>query len=115
MTDKEQIYECIVELSDLKLQRKLWLNEDNDTGLISSYIELICTLFDDYNFDGFIDNYDTRNGLSQTTILQLRKLRELLNHYIQKEVEDNNAIINDLEWQKIVYFAQQVIKEWDKN
>jgi len=42
------IYDKIIELSDINLQRKLWLNENNDTGLISSYVEVMCSLFDDY-------------------------------------------------------------------
>lgn len=41
----KNIYDDIVELSDLSLQKKLWLNEDNDTGLISSYTEVICCYF----------------------------------------------------------------------
>ena len=40
----KNIYRCIKELSDLNLQKKLWLNENNDTGLISSYSELLSSL-----------------------------------------------------------------------
>ena len=41
----------LVELSDIDLQRKLWLNIDNNTGLISSYSELFNSLFSDFDFD----------------------------------------------------------------
>ena len=34
----KNIYFDILEMSDITLQKKLWLNENNDTGLISSYI-----------------------------------------------------------------------------
>jgi hypothetical protein len=52
----ENIYNDILELSDVNIQRKLWLNEANNTGLISSFTELMCRLFDDNNLDGFIDD-----------------------------------------------------------
>ena len=52
------IYKKIIELSDLGLQRKLWLNEKNDTGLISSYSELMSSLFDDFNFDDFLSQLE---------------------------------------------------------
>jgi hypothetical protein len=50
----KNVYDKILELSGLDLQRKLWLNENNDIGLISSYDEAMCSLFDDNNLDEFI-------------------------------------------------------------
>jgi len=108
----ENVYRMIVELADLGLQRKLWLNENNETGLISSYTELLCSLFDDFNFDYFIDNSALKLGLSDSTIFELNKLRELLNGYIEKESDEE--ILNDPEWKKIVEQAKTVIHEWDK-
>ncbi len=106
------IYDRIVEASDVALQRKIWLNENNDTGLMSSYVELMCSLFDDFNFDDFIDNRASKIGLSNSLIIELNKLRELLNSYVEKDSDEE--IINDPEWKKIVEQAKTVIKEWDK-
>jgi len=106
----EYIYERIIEASDLALQRKIWLNENNDTGLMSSYVELMCSLFDDFNFDDFIDNRASKIGLSNSVIFELNKLRELLNNYNEKESDEE--IINDPEWKKIVEQAERVIKNW---
>lgn len=108
----ENIYRMIVELASLSLQRKLWLNENNDTGLISSYAELMSSLFDDFNFDDFIDGTSSEIGLSDDTIIELNKLRELLNNYNDKESDEE--IINDPEWEKIVEQAKVVIEKWDK-
>lgn len=108
----ESIYRMIIELSDLSLQRKLWLNENNDTGLISSYTELMCSLFDDFNFDDFIDNRASKIGLSNAAIFELNKLRELLNSYNEKDSDEE--IINDPKWKKVVEQAKVVIQEWDK-
>lgn len=108
------MYICkkIIELSDLGLQRKLWLNEENNTGLISSYSELMSSLFDDFNFDDFVENGAAKIGLPNSVIVELRKLRELLNGYDEKDSDDE--IINDPEWKKVVEQAKIVIKEWDK-
>ena len=107
------IYNRIMELSDLGVQRKLWLNENNDTGLISSYYELVNSLFDDFNFDIFIDNTAAQNGLSNSSIFELSKLRELLNNY--NKMSSDEEIINDPEWKEIVEQAKLVINEWNKD
>ncbi len=107
------IYDKIIELSDLSLQRKLWLNENNDTGLISSYIEVMCSLFDDFQFDVFIDKTAFEIGLSEDVILELNNLRTLLNAYNEKESDED--IINDPEWKKVVEQAEIVIKKWNYN
>lgn len=109
----ENIYRLIVELANLSLQRKLWLNENNDTGLISSYTELMCSLFDDFQFDDFVDKTSSEIGLSEDAILELKRLRELLNNY--KEKESDEEIINDPEWRKVVSQAKVVVEVWDKD
>ena len=108
----EHIYRIIVEMANLSFQRKLWLNENNDTGLISSYAELMSSLFDDFNFDDFVDNGAEQNGLPSSLISELSKLRLLLNSYIEKESDEE--IINDPEWKKIVEQAKEVVKVWDE-
>lgn len=107
----ENIHNKIVELSDLILQRKLWLNENNDTGLISSYDELMCSLFDDFNFGEFVNETTSKIGLSDKSILQLDKLKDLLNNYDKKK--SDAEIISDPEWKKVVDQAKKVLKEWN--
>ncbi|MBC7425381.1 MAG: hypothetical protein H7321_02500 [Bacteroidia bacterium] len=106
----DNIYNKIAELADLNLQRKLWLNEENNTGFISSYVELICSLFDDFNFADFIDITAPKIDLSNTFFSELNKLRDLLNKYHEKE--SDLEIINDPEWRKIVEQANIVLKMW---
>jgi hypothetical protein len=108
--EEKLIYNKINELSDLGLQRKLWLNENNDTGLISSYCELINSLFDDFNFDLFVDNISYKIGLSDVTIFELINLKVLLNNYNEKESDEK--IIKDPKWIEIVEQAKIVLKEW---
>ena len=95
----------------MHLQRKLWLNENNDTGYISSYIEAINRLFDDDNFDDFVDNSAFREGFSIDIINDFDKLRSLLNEYQEKDTE--KEIINDPNWHVIADFAKSIIKKWN--
>lgn len=107
----ENIYRLINELSNLSLQRKLWLNENNDTGLISSYSELMCSLFDDYDIDSFLDYEAVELGLSKKLIYELEELRESLNRYHEKGSDEE--IINDPEWKLIVDQAKKIIDRWE--
>ncbi|MGK6353527.1 hypothetical protein [Parapedobacter sp. DT-150] len=109
----KNIYQDILEISDISLQIKLWLNKDNSTGMISSFVELMNRLFDDNDFDAFIDNGAKRSGISSDVIYEMRKLRDLLNGY--KEREDDEAIINDPKWLVIVQQAKNVISLWKVN
>lgn len=107
----KNIYKDITELSDLDLQRKLWLNQNNNTGQISSYVELMCRLFDDNGFDDFIEVTASTIGMSSELIFELNRLRVLLNNY--KESKLDSEIINDPEWQMIVKQAKRVLLEWN--
>jgi hypothetical protein len=103
----------INQLSDISLQRKLWLNENNDTGFISSYVEVMCTLFDDNNFDSFIDVEAAKRGISPDLISELSKLRDLLNNYQEKA--NDSEIIMDPKWMKVVNQAKIVLEKWEFN
>lgn len=109
----ENIYKKLIELSDIELQRKLWLNEHNDTGEISSYVELMNSLFDDYSFDSFVEMNASKAGMSRTVVAELEKLRSILNNY--KEMETDEGILNDAGWLEIVNQAKGVIDKWDRD
>ncbi|WP_147474537.1 hypothetical protein [Chryseobacterium nematophagum] len=103
----KELKERLLELSDINLQRKLWLNIDNNTGLISSYSELFNSLLGDFNFDYEVKNLDD-NNLKQNFL----KLKVMLEEY--KELSsymdnyDDNIIINDSNWKNIVFFAKSL-------
>ncbi|MCC6837193.1 MAG: hypothetical protein IT234_01530 [Bacteroidia bacterium] len=108
----DNIYYNFVELSDVDLQKKLWLNEQNNSNQISSFTELYCRLFDDNDFDGFIISAKLNNVFSKNLLEQIIHLREMLNNYNEKETD--REIINDPEWSKIVTHAKLVIENWNK-
>lgn len=107
----QNIYNDLLELSDLGFQKKLWLNENNDTGLISSYTELMNRLFDDDDFDDFIDNHVSKIGVDSNMISKLNLLRHSLNRYEEKETD--KEIINDPKWAELSSQARLIIEMWN--
>ena len=104
----ENTYRDILELSDLDKQKKSWLG--NDPNYVSSYVEIMCKLFDDDNFDIFIEEY-VKLGLSYKLVKELEKLRELLNQYEEGKKTDNE-IIEDPLWALVVNQAKIVLNNW---
>lgn len=103
----ENIYRDLLELSDITLQKKLWLNQNNNTGLLSSYSELMCRLFDDNDIDSFIDNSQLNKSLSSKAILEFQLLGKFLNENSEKN--NDEEIINDIKWREIVQQGKNVI------
>ena len=79
------IYSWIKEASDIKQQKMHWLNENNTDGGVSSYVELMCSLFDDLKFDEFVENTASTLGFSDELINSLRDFRDELRNYIAED------------------------------
>lgn len=113
----EYIHDKIEELSSVDLQNKLWLNRNNDTGLISSYPELMCTLYDDCNLELVLRKAMEKYGYSSDALNGLYKLNSLLNNYEEPCTNgyiDDELIIKDSNWQVIVKQAQTVLANWNQ-
>ena len=113
----ECIHDKIEELSSVDLQNKLWLNRNNDTGLISSYPELMCTLYDDNYFELVLRKAMEKYGYSNNALNELYKLNSLLNNYEEPYTDgyiDDELIIKDSKWQVIVKQAQTVLANWNQ-
>ena len=110
----KSIYDNIEEASSIKQQKMYWLNENNVDGYISSYIELMCTLFDDFDFDDFVKNTACHLGFPPKLIELLQEFRDAIKNYQAKDETDDRAIIEDPNWHIVVEKARDAIKEWDK-
>ena len=108
------IYDNIEEASSIKQQKMYWLNENNVEGYVSSYIELMCTLFDDFDFDDFVKNTACRLGFPPKFIELLQEFRDTIKNYQAKDETDDRAIIEDPNWHIVVEKAREAIKEWGK-
>ncbi|WP_312993569.1 hypothetical protein [Chryseobacterium flavum] len=103
----KEFKERLLELSDINLQRKLWLNIDNDTGLISSYSELFNSLLEDFDYDYEIENLED-NNLKQNLLKLKMMLKEYKEPFSYEESYDDNMILNDPNWKNIVLFAKSL-------
>jgi len=43
--------ECLAELADADFQERTWTGKDPEPGVVASYIEAVCGLFDDSNLN----------------------------------------------------------------
>jgi len=112
MTDnrKYNIYQDIIELSDIELQKKRWLSDDSDE--ISSYEELMCSFFDDNNIIDFIDSELAKYSPSSELKKSLQKLVTALNDFDDNGF-DNEQIFNSRPWNKIISIAGEVRVLWE--
>jgi len=113
----EYIRDRIEELSSVDLQEKMWLNQNNDTGRISSYAELMCSLYDDCFLELVLKKAMEKYGHSNNALNGLYKLSSLLNNYEEPYTNghiDDELIIKDSNWQMIVKQAQTVLANWDQ-
>ena len=110
----EYIHDRIEELSSVDLQEKMW---NNDTGRISSYAELMCSLYDDCFLELVLKKAMEKYGHSNNALNGLYKLSSLLNDYEEPYTNgciDDELIIKDSNWQVIVKQAQTVLANWDQ-
>lgn len=113
----EYIHDRIEELSSVDLQEKMWLNRNNDTGRISSYAELMCSLYDDCFLELVLKKAMEKYGCSNNALNELYKLSSLLDNYDEPYTNghiDDELIIKDSNWQVIVKQAQRVLANWNQ-
>ena len=113
----EYIHDKIEELSSVDLQEKMWLNRNNDTGRISSYAELMCSLYDDLNLELVLKKAMEKYEHSNNALNELYQLNSLLDNYEEPYTNghiDDELIIKDSNWQVIVKQAQTVLANWNQ-
>ncbi len=111
----DHIYDDLYELSNIGLQKRLWLGECVDIGYVSSSTELFCRLFDDDLFDDFVMTLNKEEYENLEIIYKLITLHTKLNEYNDnleiKNLEDVE-ILEDPKWFEIVSVAQEVLHNW---
>lgn len=111
---KSWIYYWIEITSNIDKQQKLWLNKNNDIGCVSSYTELMCSLFDDLNFDEFVETMIYELNFPDKLKIELVDLKNALHNYTPEDENRDDLVINDLKWLEVVEKAKKVIFTWNK-
>jgi hypothetical protein len=101
-------YDFLVELSDVEIQKKLWLNINNNTEHISSFDELYCSLFDDMDFDIEIQKIQNQDLENKLILLK----NKLINYSVlskSRNLQNDSIIIKDPKWIEICSFTKEII------
>ena len=100
--------DTIYGFSDIDLQKRRWLDPAN-TNPHWSYIEFMCSYFDDLNLTDGYDGALARGFISNKEAEAVQALHSALDQYITPDEEgfDDNRVLADPAWQAIVQEAQQ--------
>lgn len=106
----ENIIDCIKQIASEEFQEKGWVkNEIHD---YCTFVETMCGLFDDANFEFFIENEAADLGYTKEQIEKLDRLRKALNEFDTKHgcYRDPVFIVRDSDWIKIRGMAREALK-----
>jgi hypothetical protein len=105
----QNIHNDLVELSDPNLQRLLWKGLMADE--ISSYVELMCRLFDDDGLEDFIKTILLDQKFNHVWLAKLERITKEL-HDFNGEGLEIDALINSDRWRAICSLAKEVVDGW---
>jgi hypothetical protein len=110
---ENNIFNAVKDVSDIDLQKSTWLGKHPE--YISSFTEVIASLYDDFDFERYLNYYKSTNGNNA-----LYKLLYELNNMIEKykasgyEIELKpkglEMILSDPQWIEITKKAKEVCK-----
>ena len=109
----EIIYCCLLDISDIEDQRKVWRGDFSPTR-VGDYIEYNCRLYDDFFFDNFIDDYLNVIEVSKDFKDKIELLRIKLDSFDGSEMK-YNKILKHPQWIEISDIAKEVLKLWTDN
>ncbi|HEX4839953.1 MAG TPA: hypothetical protein VFU89_05890 [Rhabdochlamydiaceae bacterium] len=106
----QNIISFIEQIASAEFQEKGWVN--NEIHDYCTFVETMCGLFDDSNFEEFIDNEAAGCGYTEEQIRKLDELRCALNAFDLQHgcYEDPAIIVKDPEWLKIRELANEALK-----
>lgn len=110
----EKIYQniksCLKELSDIEFQKRVWLRGEGPE--VSSYVEVVCQLFDDTGIGDQLSELEDGEILSQELDSALRELSILLDSIDYKAGVE--SILSHPKWPKTVKLASNALILIDK-
>ena len=97
----------VADIGDREFQERVWIRGEGPE--VSSFDEIMCTLFDDSQLDALIDECRSL-GLHKEGIDGLAGLRDALNAYPDREDRSSDAeIVRDPKWIEITERANEVL------
>jgi hypothetical protein len=102
---KKNIYDSLKNLSDIELQKLTWLGKH--PKYISSFTEIISVLYDDFDFERYIQYYESKYGMDDL-YKSFCELNNSINSY--QELESDELILKDPNWIKITKKAKEIVQ-----
>lgn len=111
---KTHLLETVQLIADQTYQEEVWLRGARGRQ-ISSWEEIICRLFDDYDLDGFLQSNWRQADVSQAQHDKLVELRDALNASLTVfgNASDPYAVLNSPGWQRIRKLAQETLSYFE--
>ena len=93
----------IKDLTNLKYQKKTWL-DPNNTNPYYSFIEFMCSYFDDLNISDGYEKLINSGLVTQTEFESIAEWNNSLSEYDSPNNDDynNKAVLNDPKWLEII-------------
>ena len=110
------IYQSLKDISDIENQKLLWLGKHPTE--ISSFTETLGMLYDNFEFENYLDFYKSHHGVN-SLFDSMQELDRMISNYqitgyaLEMEKGGAEKILNDPKWIKISKKASDIIKHWD--
>ncbi|WP_162428207.1 hypothetical protein [Pontibacter pudoricolor] len=110
---EKNLFNSIKDVSDIDFQKSTWLGLD--PNYISSFTEVISTLYDDFDFERYILYYKSFKGEDKLYKV-LSELNEMINKYkkqgyeIESKPKGQELILVDPQWIEITFKAKEVFQ-----
>lgn len=110
-TARRNLIECLYEFASEEIQY-YWVHYHED--ICVSYIECMCTYFDDLGLKEGLDKAVERNLISKAEASALHEFHAIAELYVPADENDNAQILNDKQWKLVVIKAQKAWKAFKK-
>ena len=111
---KTRLLETVQLIADQTYQEDVWLRGARGRQ-VSSWEEIMCQLFDDYDLDGFLQGNWRQAGISQVQHDKLVELRDALNASLTVfgNASAPAAVLNSPTWQRIRKLAKETLSYFE--
>ncbi len=102
--------------SDVEFQEKIWLKGEMFEEFRGSYSESMAGLFDDLNFDDFIDLYDKEKYCTMDQFFMLKKIHDELTGYANSSPVplEPSILLANPKWKKVQLLAQKTLEAFNE-
>ena len=97
------LFNAIKDVSDIKMQINAW--NGKSPNIVSSFSEIISILYDDFDFERYIEYYEKENGENKLLAL-MKDLDKMISEY--NPPNSDELILSDPQWIEITKKATSI-------